>query len=173
MTTTSTRFDTDRATALVDRLRVTFRAGVTKPPAWRKQQLRLLRALLTDNRDAIAAALHTDLRKNRAEVDTSEIGSTVAEIDTYLEHLDAWTSPRPVAITAPGIPAGSVAHTRLEPQTPSASPSGTTQTGVGTDEPSFLKVVTRRYLPEARSVGVMGSTLGGDRRPGSSSTPLR
>ena len=48
MTTTSTGFDTDFATALVHRLRVTFQAGVTKPPAWRKQQLRLLRALLTD-----------------------------------------------------------------------------------------------------------------------------
>jgi aldehyde dehydrogenase (NAD+) len=114
VTTVQSGFSADTAAALVNRLRATFRAGRTRPLAWREEQLSRLRALLTDNRDDIAAALHTDLRKDPAAVDAVEIGSTVAEIDTYLEHLEEWTGPRPAAITS-AVPAGSVAFTRLEP----------------------------------------------------------
>lgn len=81
-------FTTAEASALVDRLRATFRTGRTKPLAWRRQQLIRLRDLLTDNRAAIADALYADLRKNRAEVEAMEIGTTIVEIDDYLEHLE-------------------------------------------------------------------------------------
>jgi aldehyde dehydrogenase (NAD+) len=114
-TTSETTFSSETAAALVDRLRTTYRSGRTKPLAWREQQLTRLRALLTEHRGEIAAALYTDLRKDPTAVETAEIGATVAEIDTYLEHLEEWTRPRPAAITTPGIPAGSVAHTRLQP----------------------------------------------------------
>ncbi|TXS35409.1 aldehyde dehydrogenase family protein, partial [Streptomyces sp. uw30] len=97
-------FTAAEATALVDRLRATFRTGHTKPLAWRRTQLTRLRDLLTDNRAAIADALYADLRKNRAEADAMEIDLTIVEIDDYLEHLEEWTTPQPAPVTVPGVP---------------------------------------------------------------------
>ncbi|GAA2508245.1 aldehyde dehydrogenase family protein [Streptomyces thermolineatus] len=112
---TGTGFTAEHASALVGRLRAAFRTGRTKPLAWRERQLVRLRALLTENGDDIAAALHTDLRKGRAETDSMEIGSTVAEIDHCLEHLEEWLRPQPAAVPARGLPEGSRAHTRFDP----------------------------------------------------------
>src|SRR5690606_8116531 len=66
---TGTGYTAEHASALVGRLRAAFRTGRTKRLAWRERQLVRLRALLTENGDDIAAALHTDLRKGRAEAD--------------------------------------------------------------------------------------------------------
>ncbi|NBM17380.1 aldehyde dehydrogenase family protein [Streptomyces sp. GC420] len=122
MTTTATTgpgthpdFTAEHAAALVGRLRSTFRTGRTKPLDWRLQQLTRLRALLTENGDAIAAALHTDLRKSRAETDSMEIGSTLTEIDDYLEHLEEWLTPRPAAVPAHRFPEGTEARTQFDP----------------------------------------------------------
>ncbi|MFR9793677.1 aldehyde dehydrogenase family protein [Streptomyces sp. MB22_4] len=108
-------FTAEDAAALVGRLRATFRTGRTKPLAWRREQLSRLRALLTENGEDIAAALHADLRKSRAEADAMEIGSTVAEIDHCLEHLADWLRPRPAAVPAGRFPAGTTARSQYEP----------------------------------------------------------
>lgn len=81
-------------TQTVERLRATFDAGCTKPIAWRRAQLRALRALLVDNEDAIAQALHDDLRKHRDEARLTEIDVVVAEIDHALRHLSRWLRPK-------------------------------------------------------------------------------
>ncbi|MFI1954160.1 aldehyde dehydrogenase family protein [Streptomyces xinghaiensis] len=112
---TGTGFTAEHAAALTGRLRATFRSGRTKPLAWRKQQLTRLRALLTENGDAIAAALHTDLRKSRAESDSMEIASTVTEIDHYLEHLEEWLHPRPAGVPEAAFPEGTTARTQYDP----------------------------------------------------------
>lgn len=113
----SSVFTLRQAEATVARLRDTFRSGRTKPLAWRRDQLTRLRALLTENRTAIADALWADLRKNPAEVDATEIGSTLREIDDYLEHLEEWTAPQPAAVSLnrPGIPQGATARTEFDP----------------------------------------------------------
>ncbi|CDG82997.1 aldehyde dehydrogenase family protein [Janthinobacterium agaricidamnosum] len=103
------------AAALVARLRETHRSGRTKPIAWRREQLNRLRALLTDNRDAIADALWADLRKSPQEVDSAEIGLTVMEIDDYLQHLEQWLAPQPVEVAVPFLPAGVTARTEFDP----------------------------------------------------------
>ncbi|WP_037678079.1 aldehyde dehydrogenase family protein [Streptomyces albus] len=112
---TGTGFTTEHAAALTGRLRATFRSGRTKPLAWRKEQLSRLRALLTENGDAIAAALHTDLRKSRAESDSMEIAATVTEIDHYLEHLEEWLRPRPAGVPEAAFPEGTTARTQYDP----------------------------------------------------------
>ncbi|MET9671282.1 aldehyde dehydrogenase family protein [Streptomyces sp. NPDC006475] len=110
----TTGFTSTDAAAIVSRLRATFRTGRTRPLAWRKDQLIRLRDLLTEHRDAIADALHIDLRKNRAEVDTMEIGGTLREIDDCLAHMDTWLTPRDVPVPVL-LPRGTTARTAYEP----------------------------------------------------------
>lgn len=78
---------------LVARLRATFRAGKTKPVAWRTGQLHRMRALLTEQGETFAAALHADLGKSSTEAYRTEIDHT-------LEHLDDWLRPEPAPVPA-------------------------------------------------------------------------
>ena len=94
-------------------LRATFRAGRTRPMAWRKQQLKRLRALLKENEQALADALHGDLRKSYFEAWSSEINFTVNEIDHSLAHLDEWARPQSVDTPIAYQPASS--EIRKEP----------------------------------------------------------
>ncbi|MFD9793125.1 aldehyde dehydrogenase family protein [Streptomyces sp. NPDC059070] len=82
----------------VARLRATFRTGRTKPVEWRTAQLRRLRAMLTERGAELVESLHTDLGKSPAEVQRTEIGFAVREIDHTLEHLDAWLRPEPAPV---------------------------------------------------------------------------
>ncbi|MDX3452049.1 aldehyde dehydrogenase family protein [Streptomyces sp. ME02-8801-2C] len=95
----------DHATETVTRLRATFQTGRTKPLIWRKQQLRALRALLTEHQDAFEEALHTDLGKGATESHVMEIGFLVREIDHTLRHLDRWVRPSRVSVPLSLVPA--------------------------------------------------------------------
>ncbi|MEW2529494.1 aldehyde dehydrogenase family protein [Streptomyces sp. NPDC047071] len=86
------------SSALVARLRATFRTGRTRPLDWREHQLTRLRALLTEHRDDFADALHADLGKPRAEAYRSEVDFSVREIDHTLEHLEEWLRPQDVDV---------------------------------------------------------------------------
>ncbi|MEA9985001.1 aldehyde dehydrogenase family protein [Subtercola sp. RTI3] len=97
----------------VERLRGTFDRGVTKPTAWRIRQLKALRALLIDNTSDIEQALLTDLKKNPAEAQLTEIGFVIAEIDHTLKHLRQWL--RPKRVSTPLLIAPSSAHVVKEP----------------------------------------------------------
>ncbi|MYZ06217.1 aldehyde dehydrogenase family protein [Streptomyces sp. SID2999] len=91
---------TEQAADTVARLRGTFRTGRTKSVEWRKEQLRRLRAMLTEHGDDLAAALHADLGKSATEAYRTEIDFTVREIDHTLEHLDEWLRPEPAPVPA-------------------------------------------------------------------------
>ncbi|MFK4066942.1 aldehyde dehydrogenase family protein [Streptomyces sp. NPDC029674] len=108
---------TDRtAAAVVARLRATFATGRTRPLAWRQEQLTRLRALFTENREAIADALHSDLRKPRPEAYGAEVDLPVHEIDHTLAHLAEWLAPQPLdQASLAGLPEGSTAGTQYEP----------------------------------------------------------
>nr|WP_278186615.1 aldehyde dehydrogenase family protein [Streptomyces laculatispora] len=97
----------------VDRLRTTFRTGRTKSLGWRTDQLRRLRALLTEHGDELADALHADLGKSRTEAYRTEIDFTVREIDHTLEHLADWLRPEPAPV--PARLGGAKAHTVQDP----------------------------------------------------------
>ncbi|ULR48515.1 aldehyde dehydrogenase family protein [Streptomyces deccanensis] len=105
--TTTTHLDPDsthHAAETVARLRATFHTGRTKPVAWRKQQLRALRRLLTEHEEVFAEALHTDLGKSATESHMMEIGFLVREIDHTLRHLDRWLRPARVSVPLPLMP---------------------------------------------------------------------
>jgi len=86
-------------------LRSAFESGITKPLAWRRRQLTALRALLTENGQAIEAALHTDLHKNPTESHLAEIGFVLGEIDHTLKHLRRWLRPKRVGVPGAVMPA--------------------------------------------------------------------
>ncbi|MFI2371736.1 aldehyde dehydrogenase family protein [Streptomyces sp. NPDC018833] len=85
---------------LVARLRATFRAGTTKPVAWRTGQLHRMRTLLTEQGETFAAALHADLGKSSTEAYRTEIDFVIREIDHTLEHLDDWLRPEQAPVPA-------------------------------------------------------------------------
>lgn len=90
--------DTDVRTP-VERVRKGFNAGITRPLAWRRDQLKRLRAMLVERESEIAEALHRDLRKSELESYLTEIGFLHNEIDHTLKHLGAWAKPEKVAAT--------------------------------------------------------------------------
>jgi aldehyde dehydrogenase (NAD+) len=94
-------------------LRATFRSGRTRPMAWRRTQLKRLKALLKENEQALADALHADLRKSFFESWSGEINFTVNEIDHSLAHMEDWARPRPVDTPIAFQPASS--EVRKEP----------------------------------------------------------
>lgn len=53
----------DNQSHVVERLRSTFRSGVTVPEEFRRAQLTKLMALLKENEEQILNALHKDLAK--------------------------------------------------------------------------------------------------------------
>ena len=71
-----------------------FMAGHTRPAAFRKKQLQLLKDKLMANLDAIDHALYTDLKKSPAESWATETGLVLAEINYLLNNLDALISPK-------------------------------------------------------------------------------
>ncbi|WP_240743969.1 aldehyde dehydrogenase family protein [Mycobacterium paragordonae] len=76
--------------ATVARLRRTFAAGRTRTADWRKQQLRQLDKMMTDNESAIAAALAEDLDRKSFETWLTDISPTVAESRFAAKHLTKW-----------------------------------------------------------------------------------
>lgn len=99
---------------LVTALRGTVSSGATLDLGWRRAQLGALRRLVTDNQDALTAAVTTDVGKPGLEVHLTELSFVVQEIDTLLAGLERWTAPRPVAL--PGTHLPGTAHVQLQPK---------------------------------------------------------
>ena len=79
--------------ALVQKQRDFFWSHATKPIAFRKKQLRNLKAAFAKHEESLLAALKKDLNKPRQEAFTTELGITVAEIDHIIRHLEDWMEP--------------------------------------------------------------------------------
>ncbi|GAA0431116.1 aldehyde dehydrogenase family protein [Leifsonia naganoensis] len=94
------RVDSDilSPTQQADVARAGFAAGITKPLAWRQQQLIALEQLLRENGPAFEDALYADLGKPPIESFMAETGSVRSEIGLVLQNLEAWTSRREVAV---------------------------------------------------------------------------
>ena len=67
-------FSSADAAELVERLRASFNAGKTRPLAWRREQLKAVRRLLTKNARPLAAALAEDLGKDGIRVNSLSAG---------------------------------------------------------------------------------------------------
>ncbi|MFV2198009.1 aldehyde dehydrogenase family protein [Nocardiopsis sp. LOL_012] len=90
---------------IVGGLRAAFADGRTKPVTWRREQLRAMRHLLTEERPVLEKALKDDLGKSPVEAHTTEIGFVLNEIDHTLRHLKSWLRPQRVSVPAALAPA--------------------------------------------------------------------
>ena len=80
-------------TATVRHVHKFFATGVTRPPAFRREQLQKLSAALQQHEPVILAALQADLGKSTYQSLSSELGLVRAEINHALRHLSSWTAP--------------------------------------------------------------------------------
>ncbi|MBL3699699.1 aldehyde dehydrogenase family protein [Leucobacter luti] len=88
----------DRIPGIVAGVRHSFGRGVTRPEAWRRDQLERMRALLLERGADFEAALKQDLGKSGTESQLTEIGFLIAELDHALAHLGSWIRPRRVGV---------------------------------------------------------------------------
>lgn len=82
---------------VVDRLRSTFRSGVTVPEEFRRAQLTKLMALMKENEERFLEALHKDLAKPKFEAILSEIDITTNDLHYALSNLSTWMKPEYVS----------------------------------------------------------------------------
>ncbi|CAG8597458.1 6950_t:CDS:2 [Ambispora gerdemannii] len=79
---------------IVADLRKTFSKNLTKPIAYRKQQLKQLYSLIEENEELIFDAVAKDFRKPRTEAWIGETALLKADIIEFFNKLDEWTKPQ-------------------------------------------------------------------------------
>ena len=82
--------------AAVERLRATFVSGRTQPEAWRREQLKGIKAMLTDHGAVFVEAMRADLRKPEIEAWAADVGATKMETAGALRGLRKWMKPERV-----------------------------------------------------------------------------
>jgi aldehyde dehydrogenase (NAD+) len=80
--------------ALVARLRATFATGRTRSVDWRREQLRGIERLMTDNEAAVADALEQDLDRTRFEAWLADVASVTGEAKDAAKNVGKWMKRR-------------------------------------------------------------------------------
>ncbi|XP_061568871.1 aldehyde dehydrogenase family 3 member B1 [Cololabis saira] len=83
----------DTQSQVVERLRSTFRSGVTLPEAFRRGQLVKLMSMLKDNEEHIVKAVHKDLAKPKFETILSEVDIVTNEVHHAIANISSWMQP--------------------------------------------------------------------------------
>ena len=86
------------AAKTTERLRTAFANGLTRPVAWREEQLRRLMQMLSRHAEEISEALSTDLGKPVFETQKSETGYVAKEAEYALHRIKKWVQPRRIGI---------------------------------------------------------------------------
>ncbi|GAA1705846.1 aldehyde dehydrogenase family protein [Microbacterium sediminicola] len=77
-------------------VRAGFAAGVTRPLAWRREQLRAVERMLRENHEELERAIFSDLGKPPVEGYMTELGPVLTEVKILLKNLEKWTRPKRV-----------------------------------------------------------------------------
>jgi aldehyde dehydrogenase (NAD+) len=85
-----------------------FNTGVTKPYAFRKEQLKKLQSAVKKYELQLHEALYTDLKKSPEECWVTETGFLQSEISNILKHLKSWMQPETVSTNLLNMPSKSV-----------------------------------------------------------------
>ncbi len=83
---------------LAGTLRTTFQTGLTRPLAWRRQQLRGLVRLLRLEAGTLTEAMAADLGKPELEGWLTDVAAVGRDIEDILRHVGDWAAPRPVGV---------------------------------------------------------------------------
>lgn len=70
-----------------------FESGITRPYAFRRQQLLVLKKAIENEEQAIYAALHADLKKSPEECWVTENGFLLSELNNAIRNLQLWMEP--------------------------------------------------------------------------------
>ncbi|MBJ7294216.1 MAG: aldehyde dehydrogenase family protein, partial [Ilumatobacteraceae bacterium] len=92
----------------VTTLRNTFNSRVTRPLAWRRQQLQNMINMLENNEAELLDALKADLGKPMAEAFITDLAFVTGEIKLMLKNLNKWNSVEKVPTPLVAMPAKSV-----------------------------------------------------------------
>ncbi|GAB3807778.1 aldehyde dehydrogenase family protein [Humibacter antri] len=88
----------EQIAGIVAERRAAFSAGITKPLAWRIQQLTGIARMLTEHGAEFEAALAADLRRSPTETQLADINVILAEVSHALRNLKSWTTPKRVSL---------------------------------------------------------------------------
>jgi aldehyde dehydrogenase (NAD+) len=92
---------------MVAELRAVFDSDRTRSRAWRVGQLHAFRRMLAEEGPGLCEAMLRDLHKSPLEGYLTELGLVLAEVETALQHLDAWMAPKKTGNSALNIPSWS------------------------------------------------------------------
>jgi aldehyde dehydrogenase (NAD+) len=91
----------------LEKMRQHFNSGSTKPYAFRKEQLKQLKASILSHEQDLYDALYADLKKSPEEVWATETGMVIAELNTAIKNLHNWMEPERVSTNLLNLPSGS------------------------------------------------------------------
>jgi aldehyde dehydrogenase (NAD+) len=90
-----------------------YKSGITRPYAFRKQQLLKLKSAILQNEQNLQDALYADLKKSPEESWVTETGFLTSEINSALKNLRRWMQPEKVKTNLVNFPSSS--HVMREP----------------------------------------------------------
>ena len=88
-------------------MRKYFESGITKPYAFRKEQLKKLQQAVKKYEQQLHQALYSDLKKSAEECWVTETGFLLSEVSNILKHLKGWMEPEMVSTNLLNIPSKS------------------------------------------------------------------
>ena len=88
-------------------MRKYFESGITKPYAFRKEQLKKLQNAVKKYENQLHEALFIDLKKSPEECWVTETGFLLSEVSNILKHLKGWIEPEMVSTNLLNIPSKS------------------------------------------------------------------
>ena len=88
-------------------LRQFFNEGNTRTYAFRKEQLKKLKASILNHEQDLYDALHADLKKSPEEVWATETGMVIAELSNAIKNLRNWMEPESVTTNLLNLPSSS------------------------------------------------------------------
>lgn len=89
------------------KLRSYYETGITRPYAFRIEQLKKFKAALLKYEKEIESALYTDLKKSPEETYATETGLLLAELNTTIKHLRQWMQPERRSTNFVNLPSSS------------------------------------------------------------------
>jgi aldehyde dehydrogenase (NAD+) len=96
--------------SLIDQLqtmRKYYDSGITRPYAFRKQQLQKLKSAILQNEQHLHDGLYADLKKSPEESWVTETGFLISEINSSLKNLRQWMQPEKVKTNLVNLPSSS------------------------------------------------------------------